>query len=83
LPAVLREGNRKYPRTPAFIGKFILEIPGISNMFWYITLQVFQMTAQNSKEKQKKLKKFSRPKKKPTKSGVTMPLRTYILNQSK
>ena len=46
LPAVLREGNRKSPRTAAHICKSISEIPGISEML---------NICQKSKEGQKNL----------------------------
>ena len=48
-PAVLREGNRKSPGTAAHICKSISEIPGISEMFWYETLQNFQMDAKTQR----------------------------------
>jgi len=45
LLAVLREGNRKFQRTPAHICKFISEISAIFEMFWYLTLQNFKKAA--------------------------------------
>jgi len=41
---VLRDGNRKSPRTADHICKSISEIPGISKMFWYEMLQNFRKT---------------------------------------
>ena len=39
--ATFREGYKKTPRIAARIFIFISEIPGISEMFWYGTLQTF------------------------------------------
>ena len=79
---VLREENGKSPRTAADICKSILEIPGISKMFWNETHQNPKMAAKNIKSSRKIVKPvevffvktYPFSFKKTQKSGSTIPL---------
>ena len=84
LLVVLRQENRRSPRTAAHICKSILEIPGISEIFWYQTFQNFKKDRKKSQSRWlKKLKtcvevsflgQTNQAKKGPTKSDATVPL---------
>ena len=56
LLEVLQEGSSKSPKTAAHICKYISEIPGISQMFWYEALQNFKIAAKNQRRNRKFLK---------------------------
>ena len=58
LPAVLREENRKSPRTAAHICKSISEIPGISKFFGFKRFKTWQPKIEGVTEKFKNQKRF-------------------------